>query len=136
MPQPKKPARATAKKPAAARRKRAPSKCATRRPTRWTYTRPAARPSGTVTSAVESELDAIRKTDVALANGAIAATALALAATLDDKDGAATAKATCARALTETMEKLRALAPAEQKDGIDALTDRRARRRAAGSAAT
>lgn len=87
-----------------------------------------------VTRAVEIELEQLAERDPQLADGAIAATALALAAMLDDRDGAATAKATCARALTEIMEKLRAMAPEERGDGIDDLASRRAARRARGAA--
>lgn len=63
------------------------------------------------------------------ARSALAATALALAREIDDPGNPATAKSMCARALTETLDKLRALAPQEEReDGVDEIASRRAAR--------
>lgn len=122
---------ATAKRPTAAKKPPAKKPAAKRKSAAKTTA-----PAVSVTDAVKKDLAVLAERDPELANGAIAATALALARTLDDRDAAATSQATCARALTEIMEKLRAMAPAEQKDGVDDLKARRAARRAAGGAAT
>lgn len=66
--------------------------------------------------------------------GALAATALALAAELDDPENSATSKSMCARALTETLEKLRAMAPAERPK-VSKLDELRARRESRGVSA-
>ena len=65
---------------------------------------------------------------------ALAATALALAAEIDDAGNSATSKSMCARALNETLERLRALAP-DEKPRVSKLDELRQRRnRAQGSA--
>jgi hypothetical protein len=65
-----------------------------------------------------------------LAESSLAATALALAFELDHPGNSATSKSMCARALNETMAKIRELAPpADEQDGVDELVD--ARREAA-----
>jgi hypothetical protein len=90
-----------------------------------------------VVDAVRRDLESLARRDEALASGALAMSALALARSIDHLKTSATARSMCARALTETMEKLLALAPAErEEDGIDDLTARRAERRAGSSAAT
>jgi hypothetical protein len=89
-----------------------------------------------VVEAVESELAELRKMSSALADGAVAASALVLAGELDKSDNSATSKSMCARALREAMDRLRELAPAdEKKDDLDDLTARR-NARLAGRAAT
>jgi hypothetical protein len=79
-------------------------------------------------AAVRADLRELAKRDASVAKSTEAATALALAAELDAKNSA-TSKSMCARALTETMEKLRAMVPpAETSDALDDLTARRAKR--------
>jgi hypothetical protein len=90
--------------------------------------------AASVVAAVERDLNAIAERDPELAASGIAATALALAREIDKPRGSATAKATCARALADTLERLRQLAPPpKQKDGLDDLTARRAARLAGGT---
>lgn len=68
-----------------------------------------------------------------LADSALAASALALARELDDDSNSATSKSMCARALKETLDRLRELAPPKREaDGVDELKAERERRRAAG----
>jgi hypothetical protein len=89
-----------------------------------------------VTSAVEADLRDIAKREPRLARSAQAAAALALARELDD-DNSATSKSMCAKALNETMDRLRELAPPEQiKDGVDDISAQRAKRRKRGAAAS
>jgi hypothetical protein len=86
---------------------------------------------GPVVKAVEQDLKAMR----AAATGALAASALALARELDAADTRPADIAACSRALRETLDRLRELAPPKQEtDGIDDLTRRRERRRARRSA--
>jgi hypothetical protein len=83
-----------------------------------------------VVDAVQGELDALPGV---LSEGAFAATALALAAELDEPGNSATSKSMCARVLTETLEKLRAQA-AEVKPGkVSKLDELRARRAGHGT---
>lgn len=79
-----------------------------------------------VFEAVEAELDRL---GAGLAGSVLAATALVLAAELDDEGNSATSKSLCARALSETMDRLRELAPREERDSLDDLTARRESRR-------
>lgn len=82
----------------------------------------------TVVEAVQRDLDRLALSLPALAVSAEAATALALARELDSVNSA-TSKSMCARALVETMERLRAMAPpAKEGDGVDELEARRAAR--------
>lgn len=82
-----------------------------------------------VVEAVERDLRALALLDAALAESALAAAALALARELDNPRNSATSKSMCARALTETLDRLRELAPEESKeDRLDELTARRAER--------
>jgi len=88
--------------------------------------KPAAKRAGAVTAAVKRDLEAIRRRDPELAESALAASALALAREMDSKT------LVRAKELRETLDRLRQLAPPEQKeDGVDELNDRRAKRRTA-----
>jgi hypothetical protein len=87
-----------------------------------------------------SVVDAVRRDlnrlDKEYAESGLAASALALAAEIDDSANSATSKSMCARALLDTMNRLRELAPEKpKKDRVDELSKRRAKRRA-GRAAT
>lgn len=85
-----------------------------------------------VIDAVERDLAEIRKRKPALADSQLGATAIALAYELENPYNSATSKSMCARALNETMDKLRELAPAKpEADGIDQLEKKRTQRRAA-----
>jgi hypothetical protein len=75
-----------------------------------------------VAKATRSELERLK------ASGALAATALAMAEEIDAPNSA-TSKSMCARVLIDTMERLRAAAPPEEKeDRVDEIAQRRARR--------
>ena len=80
-----------------------------------------------VFEATEAELEKLN------ASGALAATALAMAAEIDGQNSA-TSKSMCAKVLMDVLEQLRALAPPEkQEDRVDEIAKRRERRiRAAG----
>ena len=85
-----------------------------------------------VTDAVRRDLALLAKRDPVLAKGALAASALALAAEIDDAGNSATSKSMCARALMDTMTRLRELAPVDEaSDRLDELSARRGRRKAA-----
>lgn len=87
-----------------------------------------------VVAAVRRDLRAIGRLDRDLARGGLAAAALAMAVQLDDPDVEASAKASCARTLKTTMEKLMELAPSKQtEDNVHELGDR-ARLKLAGRA--
>ena len=60
----------------------------------------------------------------------LAASALALARSIDDSATSATARAACARALVVTMRELRSLVP--QGEEVDKLDELKARREAPG----
>jgi hypothetical protein len=80
-----------------------------------------------VTEGVARNLAEIAKRDKALAEGALAESALALALQLDHPGNSATSKAMCAKALAEAVDRLFELAPPERKaDGVDQLRARRA----------
>jgi hypothetical protein len=91
-----------------------------------------ARRKGPVEKATEGDLQKLR-----LSHSALGMTALELARQLDDKATPAAAKATVARALIRSLEKVRELTPAaatdnpaaKEKDGLDELASRRASRR-------
>ena len=84
---------------------------------------------GSVVEAVRRDLAELALRDPRLAQSALAASALALAAQLDDPGNSATSKSMCARALAETFDRLRALAPpVVEEDGIDELAARRSGR--------
>lgn len=79
-------------------------------------------------TAVERDVDSMGG---GVATSSLAASALAMARELDYPWNSATSKSMCARALTETMDRLRELAPPEkEKDGVDDLERKRAERRA------
>lgn len=137
------PAKAT-KKPSAARaRKPAAAKAPARKPTAKTKTPPAkpaaaAPPArGAVLRGVEADLREIKKLKPELATGGLAMAAKALAREIDKTGNSATSKSMCARALTETLDRLRELAPPKKEsDRVDELTAAREARRAAAGSAT
>jgi hypothetical protein len=66
-----------------------------------------------------------------LAQGALAASALALAREIDTPGNSATSKSMCAKALLDTLDRLRELAPSDAGDDrLDELATRRAARTA------
>jgi hypothetical protein len=86
----------------------------------------------TVTEAVTKDLELLGST---AAESTLAATALTLAAGLDDGNSL-TSKSMAAKALADVMRELRALAPPIQEaDGVASLDKRRQARRAAAQAA-
>lgn len=88
----------------------------------------------TVVEAVERDLKEIAALDSDLARSGHAAAALALARELDDPANSATSKSMCAKALNETLDKLRALAPpTKEADRVDDLAARRTERLARAS---
>lgn len=88
-----------------------------------------------VSEAVARDVAAMARRDRSIAESGHAATARALARELDHPWNSATSKSMCARALTETLDRLRELLPPEEeKDGLDDLSARRAAR--LGGAAT
>jgi hypothetical protein len=90
-----------------------------------------------VYDATKRDLAEIRKRDEGLADSALAASALALAAELDDATNSATSKSMCARALYDALDRLRELTPPDtERDGVDEVRQQRERRLAdRGSAA-
>jgi hypothetical protein len=87
-----------------------------------------------VGDAVARDLDKLRQHAPELAESALAASALALAAEIDSAGNSATSKSMCARELRDTLDRLRELAPPEEEeDGLDELTARRTARLAGGS---
>lgn len=89
-----------------------------------------------VVEAVERDLAALRKRAPELADSAMAATARALAAEIDEPGNSATSKSMCAARLVDIFEQLRALTPAEEpkEDGLVNLAARREARRARSAA--
>lgn len=82
-----------------------------------------------VAAAVQRDLDAIAERDADLAASGLAASALALAARMDDSGNSATSIAACARALAEHLAALRALMPpVAESDAVDELASARAAR--------
>lgn len=132
----------TKKKAAASPKKRAAKKTSTttKKTTTVRKRKAPAVVEETVVAAVRRDLDALAQRGDegrALAIGAHAMTALALAKSIDHERTSPTARSMCSRALTETMQKLRELAPDEDEegDGIDDLAERRQKRRARSAAA-
>lgn len=88
-----------------------------------------------VVAAVERDVKAFAELLPGIDESAEAATALALAAELDDRNSA-TSKSMCARALAELMLQMRSRLPEERVgDSLDDLAARRAARLAGKSAA-
>lgn len=84
----------------------------------------------TVADSVREYLRKLKQRDAELADGPLACSALALAREMD-ANNSATSKSMCAKALNETLEQLRALAPpVKQEDTIDELSRERDKRRA------
>ncbi len=95
-----------------------------------------AEPKTTVVAATKRDLKDIAKRDPALAKSSLAAAALVLAGALDSPKNSATSKSMCARALIDTLDRIRDLAPPRMEDDqLDDLSSRRAARisRAAGA---
>lgn len=91
----------------------------------------------TVTAAIKEDLRLLAERDPILARSGRAASALVLARELDEGRNSATSKSMCARALNETMDRLRELAPPIQvRDGVDDLNAAREKRLNGGAAAT
>lgn len=90
-----------------------------------------------VVAATEREIAAIRTRDAALAEGAIAASAVAMAYQMQNPYNSATSVSMCAGKLHDAITTLRELAPPAEKesDGIDDLTAKREERRAAARVA-
>ena len=74
------------------------------------------------------ELEQLAERVPGIADGAVAATALALAKKLDNPETSASAAASCGRVILGALEDLRALAPSEddKPDGLDAIRNRHA----------
>jgi hypothetical protein len=88
-----------------------------------------------VLAATQGDLDALALRAPALAKGSLAASALVMAAQLDDFNTSATAKSMCAKALREAMDRLAELAPpVTTKDGVSDLQAARERRRGGAAA--
>lgn len=85
-----------------------------------------------VADAVTRDLAALDKLSPGLAESTLAASAGVLARELDAPGNSATSKSMCARALLETMDRLRELAPAAAaNDRLDDLAKKRANRKTA-----
>lgn len=90
--------------------------------------------SVTVYASVKRDLSDLARVDPTLAASGLAASALALARMIDNKENSATSRSMCARELRETLDRLRELAPPEEvEDGIDEL-NARARLKLVGNA--
>ena len=88
---------------------------------------PRKKAPATVVAAVERDL---KRLGGDWAGSALAATALAMARELDDVNNSATSKSMCAARLREAMDRLLELAPPKaERDRIDEVAQRRARRR-------
>ena len=84
---------------------------------------------GRVVAAVERDLTAFRRRSPEIADSALAAAALVLAERMDNPRNSATSVSMCARALKETMDRLRELLPPVQEaDRLDDLASRRQKR--------
>lgn len=82
-----------------------------------------------VIDATERDIERIRKASPELADSALAAATLALAYAMEHPYTSATAKANCHARIQEAMDRLRELAPPEQKkDDLDDIAAARARR--------
>ena len=89
-----------------------------------------------VVAAIERDIAAIRKRDPALADSALAASAVTLAYEMQDPYNSATSKSMCAGKLHEALAELRELCPPEREtDAVDELGSKREERRAAARVA-
>lgn len=94
--------------------------------------KPRKRKLGDMEQAVTDELARVRELDRNLADGPLAASALAMARTVDDLANSATSRSMCNRELRECLAELRELMPESRgADGVDDLTARREERLAA-----
>jgi hypothetical protein len=76
------------------------------------------------------EVEAIRARDPELADSALAASAVALAREIEHPYNSATSKSMCAREMRDTLDRLRELAPEEEReDAVDDLQAQRQKRR-------
>lgn len=92
-------------------------------------------PEPGVEAAVLRDLAAIRAVAPELASSTLAASALALAREIDAVGNSATSKSMCAKALLDTLDRLRELMPAdEEPDALDAIAARSVTTIAGGSA--
>lgn len=90
----------------------------------------------TVTGGIVRDLEDIASRSPELSRSGLAMTALALAREMDS-ESSATSKSMCATALVNVMDRLRELAPPDEKrDGLDDLASRRAARLAGGTGTT
>lgn len=86
---------------------------------------------GDVEKAVRSDLKRINDRSPDIATSGLAATAVALAQSIDHPRTSPTARSMCAKALMDALETLNAQTPEEARsDAVDELTRRRAERRA------
>ena len=84
-----------------------------------------------VVAATEKDLAEIRKRDPDLADGALAAAALQMAAEVDSFENKGHAKSLCAKELRDTMAVIRDLAPKKARnDRVDEIKAKREKRRA------
>ena len=82
-----------------------------------------------VLEGVDRELAEVAKRNRALADGALAESARAMARALDNGENSATSRSMCAKELRDTMTALRDLAPpVPERTRLDELGDRRAKR--------
>lgn len=89
-----------------------------------------------VLDAILRDIERIRKRDPALADSALAASAVAMAREIEHPFNSATSKSMCQARLADALRELRELAPpVESKDGLDEVAERRAKRRAGVAAA-
>lgn len=87
-----------------------------------------------VAASVARDLAEIALREPRLASGALAASARALAREMDSSHNSATSKSMCAKALLDTLDRIRELVPADEEgDEVDELAERR-RERLAGAA--
>lgn len=94
----------------------------------------AARPMRVVT-AVERDLERLRRRDGDLADSALAQSAVVMAFEIENPYNSATSKSYCQARLAETLRELRELAPPEaKKDALTRIGDEVAARRAARAA--
>lgn len=84
---------------------------------------------GPVTKAALRDIAGIARRDPGLANGALAASIVALAQGIDNPKNSLTSKAMAQRALREALDRLRELAPPEEtSDVIDDLQEKAGRK--------